>query len=220
MKHDHGALMGALWAFADRDGKCWPSLRTLAEFCAMPLSKVQRAVRQMESLGYIAIERGRHFVYRIADHLLLRPRSPMAETQSPAGETEGVAKKEPRKEDYKKEDLERCAPLPSQTPVETADDQTSTTTGYAAAAREVVKMVKDLVKKPKTPRLKQQIKQLLMQKHARYLQARGRPDEVGAYWAAMMAEDAESQRVLDAVDARMRREHWDDVPPDTWKRAA
>jgi hypothetical protein len=110
MKHDHGALMGALWAFADRDGKCWPSLRTLAEFCAMPLSKVQRAVRQMESLGYIAIERGRHFVYRIADHLLLRPRSPMAETQSPAGETEGVAKKETQELDKGDSDLGRSAP--------------------------------------------------------------------------------------------------------------
>jgi hypothetical protein len=66
---------------------------------------------------------------------------------------------------------------------------------------------------PKSPALKAKIRAQLQQKHARYLQARRRPDELAAYWAAQLNDDPiEAQRVFDAVDRQMRcagwREEW------------
>jgi hypothetical protein len=65
---------------------------------------------------------------------------------------------------------------------------------------------------PKSAELKAKIRDQLIQKHGRYLAARGRPGEVPAYWAAMMGNDpAAAQRMLDATDRRMRLERWDDM---------
>jgi hypothetical protein len=72
-------------------------------------------------------------------------------------------------------------------------------------------------KPEKSPALKARIKQQLMAKHCRFLQEQGRADEVGAYWAAQLGDDAEAaQQMLDDVDRRMRRARWDDM--SEWKR--
>jgi hypothetical protein len=69
----------------------------------------------------------------------------------------------------------------------------------------------------KSPALKAKIRAQLQQKHARYLQARRRPDELAAYWAAMVDDDpAVAQRALDDTDRRMRGAGWDDMR--AWKR--
>jgi hypothetical protein len=69
----------------------------------------------------------------------------------------------------------------------------------------------------KSPALKAHIRQQLMAKHCRFLQACGSPDEVGAYWEAHLGDDAEAaQRLLDDVDRRMRAAGWDDMRQ--WKR--
>jgi predicted nucleic acid-binding Zn ribbon protein len=68
----------------------------------------------------------------------------------------------------------------------------------------------------RTPALKSKIKSQLDMKHARYLAARGRPGEVGAYWEARLGEPEAAQRVFDEVDLRMRRSGWDDMRE--WKR--
>jgi hypothetical protein len=71
----------------------------------------------------------------------------------------------------------------------------------------------------KTPALKALIRQQLMAKHCRFLQARGAPDEIGAYWAAQLGNDPQAaQRMLDDVDRRMRAARWDDMRE--WKRQA
>jgi hypothetical protein len=70
---------------------------------------------------------------------------------------------------------------------------------------------------PKSPALKAKIRAQLQQKHARYLQARRRPEELAAYWAAMVDDDpAVAQRALDDTDRRMRGARWDDMR--AWKR--
>ena len=70
---------------------------------------------------------------------------------------------------------------------------------------------------PKSPALKAKIRAQLQQKHARYLQARRRPEELAAYWAAMVDDDpAVAQRALDDTDRRMRCAGWDDMR--AWKR--
>jgi hypothetical protein len=69
----------------------------------------------------------------------------------------------------------------------------------------------------KSPALKAKIRDQLIQKHARYLMARKRPEEMAAYWAAMLDDDpAVAQHMLDATDARMRAAGWDDMRQ--WKR--
>jgi hypothetical protein len=65
---------------------------------------------------------------------------------------------------------------------------------------------------PKSPELKAKIREQLVQKCARFLTARKRPEEVAAYWAAMLDDDpAVAQRMLDTTDRRMRRAGWDDM---------
>lgn len=66
--------------------------------------------------------------------------------------------------------------------------------------------------KQKSPALKARIKEQLRAKHARFLMARKRPEEVAAYWAAALdADPAVAQRMFDETDARMRRANWDDM---------
>jgi uncharacterized protein YdaU (DUF1376 family) len=68
----------------------------------------------------------------------------------------------------------------------------------------------------KSPALREKIRDQLVQKCARFLVDRRRPEELAAYWSAMLADDpAAAQRMLDAVDRRMRRANWDDMR--TWK---
>lgn len=74
----------------------------------------------------------------------------------------------------------------------------------------------------KSPALKAKIKTQLRQKHARFLMARKRPEEVAAYWIAMLGDDqVEAQRMFDAVDRRMRAERWDNMrewrPQPGWR---
>jgi uncharacterized protein YdaU (DUF1376 family) len=68
----------------------------------------------------------------------------------------------------------------------------------------------------KSPALREKIRDQLVQKCARFLVDRRRPAELAGYWAAMLGDDpAEAQRMLDAVDRRMRAARWDDMR--AWK---
>src|SRR3954447_2155426 len=107
MKPTHVHVLVGLLSFADRAGKCWPSLRRLAETVGMSLSRVQRAIVEMEGAGHLARRRrvGGSTVYRIAARFLSRkqdsdsrppPPRPTKYPQppSPASATEGEARKE------------------------------------------------------------------------------------------------------------------------------
>jgi hypothetical protein len=64
----------------------------------------------------------------------------------------------------------------------------------------------------KSAALRTKIRDQLISKHARFLQARRPPQELAAYWAAMLDDDpAVAQSMLDAVDRRMRQAGWDDM---------
>jgi predicted nucleic acid-binding Zn ribbon protein len=70
---------------------------------------------------------------------------------------------------------------------------------------------------PKSPALKLKIREQLRAKHARFLQARRRPEELVAYWAAQLDDDPTvAQRAFDEVDHRMRAANWDDMRE--WRR--
>ena len=55
-RHLHWTLQN-LVAFADRTGKCWPSVRTLAAATGQPRSTVSRHLAQLAKEGVIARQR-------------------------------------------------------------------------------------------------------------------------------------------------------------------
>jgi hypothetical protein len=86
-----------------------------------------------------------------------------------------------------------------------------------AAARPSLGAVGSCRRTRKSPALRAKIRDQLVQKCARFLVDRRRPEELAAYWGALLGDDlAEGQRMLDAVDRRMRRSGWDDMRE--WKR--
>jgi hypothetical protein len=90
-------------AVVDRQGECFPAVRTLASDCTMS-SSVHRAITEMRELDYISIRRhGKHNVYRIAERLLVPPADcPAGEDDCPGGGTEGEAKNESHSSSKKK----------------------------------------------------------------------------------------------------------------------
>jgi hypothetical protein len=75
----HKWLMQVLLSYADRDGRCWPSLRKIAERAGKTLSWVQRNLAQMESLGYFTRNKTRRFqslIYQLAERFFARPKRP------------------------------------------------------------------------------------------------------------------------------------------------
>jgi hypothetical protein len=107
MKPTHVHVLIGLLSFADRAGKCWPSLRRLADTVGMSLTRVQRAIAEMEVAGHLTRRRrfGSSTVYRVARRFLPvfqnrntdsadpqpRPRI-CPQPTSPACGTEGVAR--------------------------------------------------------------------------------------------------------------------------------
>lgn len=83
IKPRHCPVLLGLLAFADRDGKCWPSLRKLAEVTGLTLSKVQRAVAELVEAGHIKRRsrgRRRSAIYQITGRFL--PTWPKRESQN------------------------------------------------------------------------------------------------------------------------------------------
>jgi DNA-binding transcriptional regulator YhcF (GntR family) len=72
MKPTHVHVLIGLLSFADRAGKCWPSLRRIAEAVGMSLSRVQRVIVEMEVAGHLTRRRrfGSSTVYRVARRFL------------------------------------------------------------------------------------------------------------------------------------------------------
>src|SRR4051812_8449901 len=98
----HRWILTCLARYADRDGKCWPTLRQLAADARMSLSTVCRRLIEMAVLGVFQRERkgvGR-YVYQLAE--AYRPRWPgrdprrvsAGERRVPQGETPEQAKPE------------------------------------------------------------------------------------------------------------------------------
>ena len=68
LKYVHLRLIAALLRFANADRQAWPSLRTLGELLQLDPTYVRRQLLQMESLGYLAIDRsGKSNRYTLAE---------------------------------------------------------------------------------------------------------------------------------------------------------
>lgn len=130
MKPTHIAVLIGLKSFADRTGRCWPTLRTLAHAIGMTLSRVQRAVEEMVEAEDLKRRKrpGRSCVYQLAARFLglsrqqdsKAPAPPPRSTDSPAtpspaGRTEGESGKEDQldsREEAKPAAVRRFAPPP------------------------------------------------------------------------------------------------------------
>jgi len=101
-RHLHWTLQN-LVAYADRTGKCWPSVRTLAAATGTPKSTVSRHLAQLAQEGVITRQRRPGGVYRyvIAARFLPAARGvshsrekgvPPARTEEQAGKKTGYAR--------------------------------------------------------------------------------------------------------------------------------
>jgi hypothetical protein len=72
LRGSHCRVMLGLFRYADKQGLCWPGLRTLGEIVPMSVRALRRALGEMAGLGYIAIEKAKGLVnrYRIAARFL------------------------------------------------------------------------------------------------------------------------------------------------------
>jgi DNA-binding transcriptional MocR family regulator len=102
-RHLHWTLQN-LVAFADRTGRCFPSVRTLAAATGQPRSTVSRHLAQLAAEGVIARQRrpGGVYAYVIAARFLPARRGlshsrekgvPLAGTEEQAGKKTGYAKR-------------------------------------------------------------------------------------------------------------------------------
>lgn len=113
IKPTHLSVLAGLLSFTDRAGRCWPSLRTLGRVCGMTLSRVQRAISEMETAGILTrARRGAGTLYQLAERFLWQAMSPASETPSPTSGTEGEAKKEKEGLKIKRDLVRREAPPP------------------------------------------------------------------------------------------------------------
>jgi len=133
LQHRHQWLMMTLASFSDRQGRCWPSLRTIAQKAGRSLAWVSENLKEMHSLGYFKRSRkaGAYF-YEIARRFLpwrqesagadsskpgRQPRRELNNSQSCAqpGVRAGEPKENPRRSLFSKKekgDSGRSAPLP------------------------------------------------------------------------------------------------------------
>ncbi len=61
------AVLCALGAYANRQGRCWPATTTLAGGLRVPTRQVRRCLRKLEACGYVNTEhqKGQRSVYSI-----------------------------------------------------------------------------------------------------------------------------------------------------------
>jgi DNA-binding transcriptional MocR family regulator len=73
-----------LVSFADRSGRCWPSIRAVAAHAGIAKSTAARHLTELSRLGIISRERrpGRGYVYRIDTRFL--PRAPVSHERADA----------------------------------------------------------------------------------------------------------------------------------------
>jgi DNA-binding transcriptional MocR family regulator len=182
------ALLGQIRRHCDLDRTAWVSLDTLAELTGFHRSTMSRAGDRLHSLGVIEKRHGERkcCTYRISVEHWRGPQKPKQTAVCCKRAAEGEALR-----------TEEKIKVPQ-----------------AARPARLVPIIHRHAPRaePRDPALKAKIRDQLIQKHGRYLAARGQPGEVPAYWAAMMGDDpAAAQHMLDAIDRRMRLERWDDT---------
>src|SRR5215213_3925617 len=102
-RHLHWTLQN-LVAYADRTGKCWPSVRTLAAATGQPRSTVSRHLAQLAEAGVVARQRrpGGVYSYVIEDRFLPAARGvshqrekgvPLAGTEEQSSKKTGTRKR-------------------------------------------------------------------------------------------------------------------------------
>ena len=87
-------VLGTLYAHADTERMCWPSVLTLAELTGIDRRDVQRTIRRLEGFGWLVVEAGGGRAATSRYRLWQAPTTagnPPADSNEKAGETPAVA---------------------------------------------------------------------------------------------------------------------------------
>lgn len=190
MKHFHLRVIGTLLRYADRDGKCWPSLRTIADELKANLRQVSRALKEMVSLSYVRItKRGRSNQYHLAKRFLahIAPARPTATVDS-SGTDSGLLR---RQKGVQEPRLERIAPTESVTPIaKKKSDAGDDPSRSARPERE-----KALARQAWLGMIGEFVRDTV-------------PGELEAFWQLAVAPADEARETLNRLDRLMRQSDW------------
>jgi hypothetical protein len=229
LKGSHCRVMLGLFRYADKQGVCWPGLRTLADAVPMSIRAVRRALAEMAELGYLAIEKGKGLVnrYRIAakflramGHTVQRPLA----VPDPAPPDE-VDERQLAFDFGMTVSLSQggdCVPfVPTVSPLRTE--------GKAKESQESIKKEEaipfgrdapleeppraNVLKIADSPVLKAKKKEQRRQKVMRFITATYSGEELARRWAGMVGADEtrDEQWWFDKCDAEMILAKWDDI---------
>jgi DNA-binding transcriptional MocR family regulator len=165
------ALLGQIRRHCNLDRESWVSLDTLAELTGFHRSTMSRAGDRLHSLGVIEKRHGERkcCTYRISLDHWRGPQNPKQTAlcckHAPKGEALRIEEK------VKNPQKARTARLAGTKPPEQQ---------FQPIRRIVAPQAE-----PKSAELKAKIRDQLIQKHGRYLVARGRPEEAAAYWSVI-----------------------------------
>lgn len=220
LKNSHLKLLAVLLEFADRNGKCWPSLRAIAKASGMSLSRVPKSLSQMESLGYFErTSRAGSFVYQIAKRFLVKVKSTIAiqprDDRRKSGncplDSQGYPQREATNAIQKESERIHRPSIEPKESVAARDEGFST---------RIVNPVLRRFASPKPPGLASNIKEQLRCKLIRYCRAKLFGEGLHRATDGLCGCDPDpakdAQWWLDQVDRRMKAERWDDTRE--WKR--
>jgi Helix-turn-helix domain len=241
LKGSHCRVMLGLFRYADKQGVCWPGLRTLAEAVPMSIRAVRRALAEMADLGYLAIEKGKGLVnrYRIAarflramGHTVHMPRIVPEATLPNEVDERQLAFDFGRTVSLSQGG--DCVPfVPTVAPLRTEGIAKESQVSFKK--EEAIPFGRDapleeppagnVVKLVDNPALKAKKKEMRRQKVMRFVAAVYSGEESERRWNGMMGLDdvRDEQWWFDKCDAEMKLAKWDDVRDkhqETWQRLA
>lgn len=197
LAHRHKWLLQIIVSFADKQGRCWPSLRTIAEAAGESLSSVQRNLAEMESLGYFVRRRrwGGSFVYRVAERFL--PRWPGSEKREKPKESQRRDSKTPSPTRRTAIDPQPGVPPVGTEGIQGKESQDSIPRGKGLARR---------CAPPKVTATPEGRKESRRQLVARWILARF----TGERRSALMMQLWETDEAFNRLDRQRQAENWDD----------
>jgi hypothetical protein len=243
LKGSHCRVMLGLFRYADKQGVCWPGLRTLADAVPMSIRAVRRAIAEMADLGYLAIEKGKGLVnrYRIAakflramGHTVHMP-AIVPKTQPETSLPDEVDERQLAFDFGRAVSLSQggdCVPfVPTVSPLRTEGKAIESQVSFKK--EEAVPFGRDapleqppaakVIRIADSPALKAKRKEQRRQKVMRFISAAYSGEELARRWTGMVGADEtrDEQWWFDKCDAEMILAKWDDkAGNDGWKRLA
>jgi hypothetical protein len=236
LKGSHCRVMLGLFRYADKQGVCWPGLRTLAEAVPMSIRALRRALDEMAAAGYLAITKAKGMGnrYRIAAKFLramghtVRPRM-APETVAEASLPDEVDERQ-LTFDFGRTVSLSCtgvSPLRTEGIAKESQEDFIKEEGIPFGRDAPLEETPDgkVIKIAEIPGLKAKKKELRRQKVTRFINAIYAGEDHRVRIEGMYGCDPirDEQWWFDKCDAEMRLAKWDDVRnkhQENWQRIA